>query len=991
MSRTSGSKSVASSPLEKLIPMGAHSVECLELPWSYLVRDQKLRRSLELHNMGEERTTNLSKISWRSMDHDSGTMSNLYVQPTSYFVEGGRINMRGAQNENSLFSSSSETFSRKCICGAVRLSSNDVLYSLPVDTAASRYEEEPFESLEEIEAQTIGSLLPDDDDLLSGMIDEFEYIAQPSGDDIEDFDLFSNCGGMELEGDDGSCEGQRTFDSAEGISDGQQRELNESIAGEHFYGEHPSRTLFVRNINSNVEDSELRILFEQYGDIHNLYTAGKHRGFVMISYYDIRAARNAMRALQNKSLRRRKLDIHFSLPKDHPSEKDINQGTLVVFNLDSSVSNEDICHIFGIYGEIKEIRETLHKLHHKFIEFFDIRAAEAALRALNRSDIAGKQITVEPSHPGGAKRCLMQQFSPDLEQNESSLCPQLGNPSNNLMLGCFGPVSRRENVSSYMENRVIQGLHSAIGAPLSSFMENAFHHGISSGVPSSLPSPVRVASTGHQSSLGDSSHSLGQMKFGFQGMRTFHPHSLPDYHDGLANGVPYRSLGTMVAMATNNSPRPSEGIDNRHIPRVGSNGHTIELNDGVSHSSGNSYPRLGHHSVWNNSNSHHMHHPSMIWPNSPPFVNGVRAHPPSQLHGLPRVPSHMPNTVLPIHHHHHVGSAPAVNPPFWDRRHAYAGESLEAAGFHPGSLGSMGFSSSSTLHPLELASHNIFPRVGGNLMDPSIPSTNVGLHSSQHIFPGRSSFDTPNERVRNRRSEGSSNQADIKKQYELEIDRILRGADTRTTLMIKNIPNKYTSKMLLAAIDEQHRGIYDFIYLPIDFKASGFCSSRCPLFLMKKTSNHYTSNLFIIHIYALLIWISPFSLQNKCNVGYAFINIIDPLQIVPFFQAFNGKKWEKFNSEKVASLAYARIQGKAALIAHFQNSSLMNEDKRCRPILFHSDGPNAGDQEPFPMGVNIRSRPCKPRTSSDEENHKGFPSICANENESLSGSAKDSD
>lgn len=61
-------------------------------------------------------------------------------------------------------------------------------------------------------------------------------------------------------------------------------------------------------------------------------------------------------------------------------------------------------------------------------------------------------------------------------------------------------------------------------------------------------------------------------------------------------------------------------------------------------------------------------------------------------------------------------------------------------------------------------------------------------------------------------------------------------------------------------------------------------------------------------------------------------------------QAFNGKKWEKFNSEKVASLAYARIQGKTALVTHFQNSSLMNEDKRCRPILFHSDGPEAGDQ-----------------------------------------------
>lgn len=54
-------------------------------------------------------------------------------------------------------------------------------------------------------------------------------------------------------------------------------------------------------------------------------------------------------------------------------------------------------------------------------------------------------------------------------------------------------------------------------------------------------------------------------------------------------------------------------------------------------------------------------------------------------------------------------------------------------------------------------------------------------------------------------------------------------------------------------------------------------------------------------------------------------------------QAFNGKKWEKFNSEKVASLAYGRIQGKVALITHFQNSSLMNEDKWCRPILFQSE------------------------------------------------------
>ena len=74
------------------------------------------------------------------------------------------------------------------------------------------------------------------------------------------------------------------------------------------------------------------------------------------------------------------------------------------------------------------------------------------------------------------------------------------------------------------------------------------------------------------------------------------------------------------------------------------------------------------------------------------------------------------------------------------------------------------------------------------------------------------------------------------------------------------------------------------------------------------------------------------------NVFFGFIYVNN------LMQAFNGKKWEKFNSEKVASLAYARIQGKSALVAHFQNSSLMNEDKRCRPILFHSEGPDGGYQ-----------------------------------------------
>lgn len=194
--------------------------------------------------------------------------------------------------------------------------------------------------------------------------------------------------------------------------------------GEHPYGEHPSRTLFVRNINSNVEDDELATLFEAHGPIRSMYTQCKHRGFVMISYYDIRHAKNAMRHLQGKIIRRRKLDIHYSIPKDNPSEKDQNQGTLVIFNLDPSTTNEELKIIFGQYGEIKEIRETPNKKHHKFIEFYDVRDSEKAMKHLNKTEIKGKKIKIEPSRPGGARKNQMNQLALELGGEEELMVQQ---------------------------------------------------------------------------------------------------------------------------------------------------------------------------------------------------------------------------------------------------------------------------------------------------------------------------------------------------------------------------------------------------------------------------------------------------------------------------------------------------------------------------------------------------------------------------------------
>ncbi|KAL2642446.1 hypothetical protein R1flu_010033 [Riccia fluitans] len=894
--------------------------------------------------VGSERRASLSSYPWNSSGDIAGLRSS-GVLSSSPHVNGTSEKLDGYTDvDTSGFSSSFPAlFQNK-----LRISNAGVNISHSIDTAGSHLNgdlegEDAFGSLEELESHTIGNLLPDDEEeLLAGVTDDFDF-GTSNAEDTDDFDLFSSGGGLELEGDpqdhlSAYMNTHRTLDVLVGTTAGQHGGSNAagSVAGEHPYGEHPSRTLFVRNINSNVEDTELRALFEQYGAIRTLYTACKHRGFVMISYYDIRAARSAMRALQNKPLRRRKLDIHFSIPKDNPSDKDVNQGTLVVFNLDASVSNDDLRTIFGVYGEVKEIRETPHKRHHKFIEFYDVRAAEAALRALNRSDIAGKRIKLEPSRPGGARRSLMQQLSQELEQEESR--PHRQQAHSPLTNSPPGHPSQWGSVGNSVDN-TLRSLHHSLPHGNFTPLVNKPVNGVAASLPPHLSSPVRVGTIGShigQSSQIDAGHSLGHMSLGVHRLPPHHPHSLPENTNSIMNSVNFSPAPGSGSAANNATAlRSREAVEASRLQRSSSG--TINDPSTFDHANG------GHQFLWGTSAPYHHHtqsSPPLIWPSSSvglSFSHGGQSQP--QSHAFSGTHGHLVNqTVLP-HRGHHVGSAPPGEPSVLDRRHAYLGESPESSSLiRPGSLtlAGMGIGGSSGTHAINIVGGghgllNLAAGIGNNGgLEHTAASPSIGVLSPQHrprMFPSGS----------------------------------LAGSDSRTTLMIKNIPNKYTSKMLLAAIDEHHRGTYDFIYLPIDFK-------------------------------------------NKCNVGYAFINMIAPSRIVPFYQAFNGKKWEKFNSEKVASLAYARIQGKAALVAHFQNSSLMNEDKRCRPILFHSEGPHVGDQvftligeEPFPVGVNVRTRPSRDR-GSNGGSHQGSPSTSSSSRDesvhggvgSLSGAVRNS-
>mmetsp|Transcript_128202 Transcript_128202/g.304402 ORF Transcript_128202/g.304402 Transcript_128202/m.304402 type:complete len:537 (-) Transcript_128202:158-1768(-) len=146
------------------------------------------------------------------------------------------------------------------------------------------------------------------------------------------------------------------------------------------------------------------------------------------------------------------------------------------------------------------------------------------------------------------------------------------------------------------------------------------------------------------------------------------------------------------------------------------------------------------------------------------------------------------------------------------------------------------------------------------------------------------------------------------------------GDEPYTTVMLRNIPNKYTREMLIKQLSLEFHGEFDFMYLPIDFK-------------------------------------------NKCNVGYGFINFRTQDACERFIGQFHGVDVRKclpgLNSKKVVEVTPARVQGLMENVRRLKNSPVMNQlqdHPEWMPLLFDENGVD----QPFPL-PDQPLPPVKPR------------------------------
>ena len=189
-----------------------------------------------------------------------------------------------------------------------------------------------------------------------------------------------------------------------------------------------------------------------------------------------------------------------------------------------------------------------------------------------------------------------------------------------------------------------------------------------------------------------------------------------------------------------------------------------------------------------------------------------------------------------------------------------------------------------------------------------------------YMFP-QNAFTYNNNNINHNEEESrkNTNKKKFKDKFEqtlftINLEQIIKGNEKRTTIMIRHIPNKYSTDDLLNEIDYVCKGKYDFFYLPLD----------------------------------------P---ENNCNLGYSFINFIDPLHIIYFYHSFKSRKWNCYKSHKECDLSFAKFQGKIELTAHLEKNINKMEDKKKLPILFNINNPPKIDLPKDYLNIIKSSRP----------------------------------
>merc|ERR1719247_1750500 len=199
-----------------------------------------------------------------------------------------------------------------------------------------------------------------------------------------------------------------------------------------------------------------------------------------------------------------------------------------------------------------------------------------------------------------------------------------------------------------------------------------------------------------------------------------------------------------------------------------------------------------------------------------------------------------------------------------------------------------------------------FQAMPSQMMQPQAPQTSASR--TQAPAPVRGAAEEPGTGGKSSRRNKNKATAEVQPQSSGASGADLapaQGPNELTTVMLRNLPNRYTREMLRQMLDaEGFAGRYTFVYLPIDFK-------------------------------------------THSGLGYAFVDLVssdDALRLRTTFEVF--QRW-LIQSEKVCSVGWSAPaqQGLSAHVDRYRNSPVMHfsVSDEWKPAVFVN-----GQRVPFP-------------------------------------------
>merc|ERR1719473_1307696 len=77
-------------------------------------------------------------------------------------------------------------------------------------------------------------------------------------------------------------------------------------------------------------------------------------------------------------------------------------------------------------------------------------------------------------------------------------------------------------------------------------------------------------------------------------------------------------------------------------------------------------------------------------------------------------------------------------------------------------------------------------------------------------------------------------------------------------------------------------------------------------------------------------------IHNRTNVGYAFINFMSPSNMQAFVDVFTDYKFKRHQSQKIARVSPAHIQGFLENVCHFSSCAVTrSRNSQYRPVVVY--------------------------------------------------------